>query len=72
MTGADPLSRRDSMMLSPISPGFTPSTDITHTVTPVQEQEGSTVGKDVLHKHDAIHSLLLLSLSNMNASSNLN
>lgn len=24
------------MMLSPISPGFTPSKDITHTVTPVQ------------------------------------
>lgn len=39
VTGTDPFSRRDSMMLSPISPGFTPSTDITHTVTPEQDAQ---------------------------------
>lgn len=37
--GAEPFSKRDSMMLSPICPGLIPSTDITHTVTPSQGEE---------------------------------
>ena len=36
VTGAEPLSRRVSSMLSPISPGRTPTRERTHTVSPAR------------------------------------
>lgn len=39
MMGEESFSRRVSIKLSPISPGFTPSTDIKHTVTPEHEEK---------------------------------
>lgn len=42
VTGAESFSRRDSRMLSPICPGFTPRIDITHTQTPWQKKTTTT------------------------------